>query len=193
MLTTLPKVTARLGLDDTIDDAFLKGLIAAVSARFDQECQRRIQYIDNATFEFDADYMDIMPDVYPIRYVTGWGLKTNERFGFRPLNPQPEYIIKNSTVITLVTGPLGSREQRGQVTLSGGYVPPGQTVADGQVACPADLEQACIEQVVYWYQNRNRLGLPTVSAGGATITQNGDLDLLPMVVGMLRPYRRLNL
>jgi hypothetical protein len=194
MLTFLSTVKSRLLLTDTTDDAFLTGLITAVGERFDQETNRDLQYGDNYTYEFDADYQEIVPTSYPIRYITGFALKTTERQGFRPLNPPPDYIIRKRTTITLTTGPLGSREQLGQMTYSAGYVTPDMgTPADDQVALPADISQAAAEQVIYWYQNRNRLGLSQANTTGASVTQYADLDLIPLVIGILRPYKRWNL
>jgi hypothetical protein len=42
--------------------------------------------------------------------------------------------------------------------LSSGYVMPGTSPGAGQTALPSDLEQAAVEQVAYWFQNRDKLG-----------------------------------
>jgi hypothetical protein len=55
---------------------------------------------------------------------------------------------------------------------------------------PAELEQACVEQAAYWYQNRHRLGLRSVPAEGRTFYQLSEIDLLPQVQSVLRTYER---
>jgi len=43
--------------------------------------------------------------------------------------------------------------------MPGGYVLPGTTPSAGQTALPDDLEQAAVEQVAYWFRNRDNTGL----------------------------------
>jgi hypothetical protein len=64
--------------------------------------------------------------------------------------------VRRACVISLLT-PLGIASQQARVTYTGGYVLPGATPGAGQTALPAELEQACVEQAAYWYQNRHRL------------------------------------
>jgi hypothetical protein len=194
LLTTLPAVSARLGLTDTTDDALLNSLIAYYSVRFEQYCQRQFGRVDGWTFEFEADRTEVVVDRYPVETIYGFDLKRNEREGWRP-QPQTDYIILGTSVIRLQIGPLGSREERCRITYTGGYVLPADTVTDAtvQTALPADIQQAMNEQIYWHYANRTRLGLDTVSGQGGSIKQGGDLDLLPLVKGTLQPYRRQNL
>jgi hypothetical protein len=55
------------------------------------------------------------------------------------------------------------------------------------------LEQACIEQVAYWFQNREHLGLKTYWPSGATCKQFAARDLLDSVEATLGYYRRWSL
>jgi len=59
-----------------------------------------------------------------------------------------------------------------------------------RAALPDDLEQACIEQVAYWYQRRAQLGLVSISSGDSTVQQFQSSDLLPQVRAVLTHYER---
>src|SRR6185436_2778964 len=66
--------------------------------------------------------------------------------------------ILPSALIQLAQPP-GTSAQLARVTYTSGYVPPGSTPTANQIALPADLELACLEQSAYWYQRRSQLGL----------------------------------
>ncbi|MGZ4975417.1 MAG: hypothetical protein ACXWDN_21870, partial [Limisphaerales bacterium] len=67
---------------------------------------------------------------------------------------------------------------------------PGTTPGGGQTPLPDDLEQACVEQVVYWYQNRSNLGVLTSTIGSGSHLVQG--DLLPGVAAVLQKYTRMS-
>jgi len=77
-----------------------------------------------------------------------------------------------------------------RITYTGGYVLPGSTPSAGQTALPSDLEQAAVEQVAYWFQTREALGLTRLWPHGGTYEQFSGLDLLPSVASVLRTYAR---
>jgi hypothetical protein len=58
---------------------------------------------------------------------------------------------------------------------------------------PDDLEQACVEQVAFWFQNKDRLGLKTYWPSGDAYRQFAALDLLDSVKATLTHYRRWSL
>jgi hypothetical protein len=80
-----------------------------------------------------------------------------------------------------------------RVTYTGGYILPGTDPAPGQTPLPDDLEQACVEQVAYWFQNREHLGLKTYWPSGAAYQQFAALDLLDSVKTTLAHHRRWSL
>ena len=103
--------------------------------------------------------------------------------------PLPRYIIRQGCVISLGT-PLGSLSQQGRVTYAGGYVLPGLTPGPGQTALPRILEQAAVEQIAYWFQNRDRCGLTRIWEYHGTYRDVADLDLLSSVRAVLFQYTR---
>ena len=193
MLTQLSTVKARLAIPDvdTTNDALLTAAIEAVSARFDQECGRTLARTENATHEFDPGDRELCPPCYPIESVARFELKASEAAGWQEVQPAPDYLIRRGCVISLLSAlPAPSSSGLARVTYVGGYVLPGATAGPGQTPLPPHLEQAAIEQVAYWFQNREKLGAIRYWPKGAVYEQFADLDLLPSVRAVLFQYRR---
>ncbi len=162
MLTQLSTVKSRLGLTefDVKDDAILTNALNAVSARFDKESNRTLARTIDATHEFTADVTEISVPCYPIETVTRFKLRSAESEGWIE-QPTTPYLVRRYCVISLPT-PLGTAAQQARLAYTGGFVLPGATPGPGQTPLPADLEQAAVEQVAAWYQNRDKLGLKTI-------------------------------
>ncbi|MBC8095033.1 MAG: hypothetical protein H7Y43_04400 [Akkermansiaceae bacterium] len=194
MLTQVATVKARLGLEeaDVKDDALLEQLVKLVSARFDKEANRTFGYNADASEEFSGSEMEIRPACIPIADVSFFELKTNEADGWE--NAVADYLIRRATVISLST-PLGTDKQQGRVNYSGGYVLPGGTAVAEVPALPDDIEQSCIDQVVYLFQNKDRLGIASMSGQGGSLTKDlqsvvTPATLLPAVQQVLKKYER---
>jgi hypothetical protein len=188
LLTQLSTLKTRLGIADTTDDTLLTNLIQFTSGRFERECNRSLERVSGATEEFPGEAMEIPVPRFPIEAVTQFAVKTRESDGWEVINGV-DYLVRRACVISLLT-PLGVASQQARVTYTGGYVLPGTTPGVGQTALPAELEQACVEQAAYWYQNRHRLGLRSVPAEGRTFYQLSEIDLLSQVQSVLRTYER---
>jgi hypothetical protein len=199
MLTTLTDIKQRLGIptEDVRDDAILNGMLAMVSARFENQCNRKFGYTQNATEEFLGADSELRVARFPIdesqpitfqfmeRAADGWQTATA---------PNVDYLVRGDCIISLL-GSIASPRSRVRVTFSGGYVLPdgsSPTLPDGSTATPLpdDLEQAAIEQIVWLYQNKDRTGLVSIAAEGGRIQQFEGLDLLPCVVATLAKYER---
>ena len=72
-----------------------------------------------------------------------------------------------------------------------GYVLPGDSPAAGQTALPDDLEQAAVEQVAYWFRNRDTTGLIRSWPHGGTYEAFLQSDLLLEVRAVLKRHERL--
>jgi len=192
----LSTIKARLGLGeaDVKDDEFLTAALAAVAARFDRECNRTFARAAEATFEFRADELDLNVKHYPIETVDTFEIKSNETDGWVEV-VGVDYLINPARNLIELTAPLGTSRQLGRVTFAGGYVLPGATAEAGQTELPADLVQAAGEQVAYWFQNRDRLGLSSMSGQGGGMVKDpvsvvAPFDLLPIVMNTLKKYER---
>src|SRR3989441_6819403 len=194
MLTQLSTVKTRLALTVTDYDDLLTNAIKAVSDRFDKETNRTLSRTTTATHEFDAADTEILPPCYPVESVTKFELKSNETDGWSE-QTGVQYLIRRQCVISLSV-PLNSQPSTlnspalARVTLTGGYVLPGDTPAAGQTTLPDDLEQAAVEQVAVWFQNRDNLGLIRNRPDKGTYQQFAQLDLLPNVKAVLKRYER---
>ncbi len=193
-LCQLATVKRRLAMPqtDTKDDVILDNAIASVSVRLAKFCSREFARAAAATYEFSADETELRVDRYPIESITSFALKAGETTGWETQDVGDDFaIIRRSCVISL-SFPLGTWRQQARVTYAGGYVLPGSTPSGSQQALPDAIEQAAVEQVVFWYQNRTRLGLTSTSGEGGSVSVFADLDLIPAVRNAIEPYRRIN-
>jgi hypothetical protein len=190
MLTQLSTVKARLGIDDfeVKYDVLLTNAIGAFSAQFDKECNRQFARTVGATEEFDGDETEILVPCYPIETVTKFELKNNETEGWFD-QTGVDYLLRRNCVISLANS-LGDCRQRARVTYTGGYVLPGATVGAGQTALPDDLEQATVEQVAWWFMDRDKLGLVRRWPKGGVYEQFAQTELLLNVKEVLSKYER---
>ena len=188
MLTQLTTVKARLALTVTDYDALLTNAIKAVSVRFDQECHRALARAVNATHEFAGSDTELRPVCYPLESLSKFELKPNETEGWSE-QTNVEYLVRQQCVVSLASA-LGTFRQQGRMTYTGGYVLPGASPGAGQTALPDDLEQAAVEQVAYWFQHRDQLGLVRIWPHGGTFEAFAQLDLLLEVRAVLKKYER---
>jgi hypothetical protein len=79
---------------------------------------------------------------------------------------------------------------QGRVVYTGGYLLPDAPETPGATRLPADLENAAVEQIACWFQNRDKLGLKTIWPHYGTYQQFYPWDLLPGVQAILKKYMR---
>jgi hypothetical protein len=192
MLTELATIKARLGLEnaDTDEDVLLSNFLAHASGRFEKECNRLFERTVDFQEEFGGNETELRPSRCPVESVSAFALKTTESEGWI-VQTGVDCLIRRGCVISLASGRLGSERTQLRVTYTGGYVMPGTPADAGQTALPAELEQACVEQVTYWYQRRTQLGLTSISGEGGSIQNFSSLDLLPHVKAVLKRYERI--
>ena len=188
MLTQLSSIKSRLGIADTTDDALLTNLIKFASGRFDRDCNRLFARQASATDEFSANSCELRPTRYPVESVSAFHLKSDEAEGWVE-QTGVDYLIRKACVVSLFS-PLGTPLEVVRVTYTGGYVLPGTSPGSGQTALPDEIEQACIEQVAFWYQRRHHLGLTSVPAEGRSFYAIAQVNLLPQVSSVISKYIR---
>lgn len=199
LLAQLNTVKDRLGIGrtDMADNTLLTNFIESVSGRFERYCSRQFTRTVAATYEFPGDETEVRVDRYPIEAVTSFHLKDGETTGWVLQSPGNDFALVRRGCVISLQFPLGTGRQQARVTYTGGYVLPGGTVGTGMTALPEEIEQACVEQVAYLYQNRMRLGLASASGEGGSISKDAQsvvtpFDLLPQVMNVLQSYRRIN-
>ena len=149
---------------------------------------------ENATCEFDPDDTEIIVPCYPIETVTKFELKSTESTGWQEITPAPDYLIRSSCIISLLS-PLRIPHSALRVLYAGGYVLPGDNLqpSTSNFQLPADLENAAIEQVAYWFQTRDNVGLDTIWPHFGTYQEFAQLPLLLPVQEVLTHHRRWTL
>jgi len=100
-----------------------------------------------------------------------------------------EFLVRRDCVISLAER-LGRRGELARVTYTGGYVLPGTTPGAGQAALPDDLEQAAVEQLAFWFQTRDKLGLVRHWPKGGIYEEFAQTEFLISVMAVLRKYER---
>ncbi len=196
MLTQLSTLKSRLGILETDPqfDTLLMNALLAVGARFDKECRRRLVRTENFSQEFPPTDREIVAQCYPIETVTKFELKSDETTGWAEQIP-PQYVVRERCIISLAS-PLSTINRNlcvARMTYTGGYLLPGDTPsppAPLATPLPADLEQAAVEQIAFWFQNRDRLGLLRVWEYHGIYRQFADADLLTSVKDVLAQYTR---
>jgi len=195
MLTQLSTIKSRLAIDDfnVQFDTLLTNAIAAISSRFDKETNRTLSRTVNATFEFCSHDTEISLPCYPIESVTKFETKFTEAAGWVE-QTGVDFLIRSGCIISLSNDfrlqTLDIRPSLGRLTYTGGYVLPGTTPGPGQNPVPSDLEQAAVEQVAYWFQIRDKLGLKTRWPHTGTYEGFFQLDLLQNVETVLKRFQR---
>ena len=198
MLSQLPTLKLRLSIPDTdtTQDSILTSALEAVSARFDKETNRTLARTVDFKQEFDTTDMEILAACYPIESVSRFELKTSETTGWQQIQPTPDFLISSSCIISL-SSPLGYCQSAianaravARITYTGGFVSPGTEPQPGQTPLPPDLEQAALEQVAFWYQSRDTLGLKTIWPRDGAYKQLAQLPLLISVQSVLQTHAR---
>src|SRR6266404_4056745 len=102
MLVQLSTVKSRLSLDDfnVQYDTLLTNTIKAISARFDQECNRTLARTVDALCEFDTTETEILPPCFPIESVSKFETKSTEAEGWIE-QTTVEYLIRRQCIISL--------------------------------------------------------------------------------------------
>jgi hypothetical protein len=191
MLTQLSKVRDRVGLTELEVqwDGLLNNGIKAVSARFDRHCNRTLARTVNAAFEFPLRDSELLVPCYPIESVTKFETKESESGGWVE-DAGVEHLVRGRCVISVTAGLGGGAAGLGRVTYTGGYVLPGSVPGPGQAALPAEIEDAAIEQVAFWFRNRDKLGLIRHWPKDGVYMVFEQLPLMRQVIDALRPHRR---
>ena len=188
MLTQLSTIKSRLAIVSSDYDDLLTNAIKTVSARFDHECNRTFARAVNALEEFSAGEIEIRPVCYPIETISQFELKRDETEGWVE-QIGVDHLIRRGCVLSMAV-PLGNYRQQARVKYTSGYVLPGVTPDAGQSPLPDDLEQAAVEQVAYWFRNRDKLGLVRSWPHGGTYESFAQIDLLLEVKAVLRRHER---
>ncbi|HVV72583.1 MAG TPA: hypothetical protein VHI52_13970, partial [Verrucomicrobiae bacterium] len=176
----------------------LTGALSFISARFDLECNRTLARTVDATYEFLPTELELPVPCYPIEHVTRFEIRSSESQPWTMVT-NVDYLVRRACVISLSSllpslspdldlQPLTSSLCR--VTYAGGYLSPGDAPVPGAAQLPSELEHAAIEQIAFWFVNRDKLGEIRNWPAGGNYVQLADTDLLPSVRAILKRHTR---
>lgn len=195
-LATLGQVKKRLGIatEDVVDDDLLTSFIAGVSARAERECNRKFEYMA-WTEEFGGDQCELPVERFPIDETQAITFAVGSAFatGF-VTQSNIDCLVRKGCVISL-NGQLATVREKIRVSYTGGYALPIDTSGGGVdfeaigPHLPDDLNLAVIQQVAWFYQNKNRLGVSNISQQGGSLTI-ADRDLLQDVAAVFKRFER---
>src|SRR6266566_40241 len=100
------------------------------------------------------------------------------------------HLLRRQCVVSLSSLLDTRRSTLARLTLTADYVLPGTTPGAGQTTLPDDLEQAAVEQVAYWFRNRDNTGLLRSWPHDGTYQAFLQADLLLEVRAILKKYKR---
>ena len=197
-ICTLTDVKDRLGITNTENDTMLNRLISNIEDIFNNYTKRKLLLNAAAVTEYytgQGRYLQL--DRYPVVSITSIkqaldydfdnvdALIVNE--GYRLLSAG-----KNGIIISIYLNWAETPDSI-QVVYTGGYCSAGQTPGDGEYAMPADLREAAIEQVTFFFKRKDDIGLSGVGFQGGSISKFSAMDLLPIVKNILDSYRKPSL
>jgi hypothetical protein len=195
MLSTLSALKARLAIEpaDPQYDTLLTAALTALGPRFDKETNRTLARTENFTQEFDGASTEVLAACYPVETVTKFETKTSESTGWQEITPAPDYLIRCDCIISL-SPPLPFRNPNSafRICYTGGYVMPDSNLqlSTFNFQLPADIEQAAVEQIAFWFKNRDHIGLKTYWPTGVAYQQFATQDLLQSVQAVLSKHTR---
>jgi hypothetical protein len=212
-LIQLTTLKTRLGIppEDTANDAVLAHIIELCGQVFEEFCGRKFEYQAEDTVTQPVDFGRFLwAKRLPVWSVGAVSYRVPGSSDWVTAAGGAAPHIGHSAVC-LDWDIVRALPDDGEVraVYAGGYLMPGAQAVEGVEYLPKTIELAAVEQCAFLFQNRNRLGFASAggSAGGLqALIDTGVLppgtsttgsvwlkfnvqDLLPMVRGMLQPYR----
>ena len=190
MITTLAKVKERLALSTNEHDALLTQLILACGSAFARETGRVLERTAVFQQEFSAGTVEVALECYPLEEISAWEMKRSELEGWFAIAP-PAHVVRRGCVVSLES-PLGIASELVRITYAAGYVMPPAVPGTGQTGFPSALEAAAVEQIAFWFQNREHVGMFRIEATGGEYMEVADRLWVPWVRRTLGGFKRMS-
>ncbi len=161
-------------------------LIDAFTERAERETRRRFQHATGLqqTFNVIRPRNYVRVERYPISSITAVYESWDGTFDSSTVLDADEYTFdEHGHVYLRHRSSFYVGQQTVRVDYAGG-------LARDVGAVPADLRAAATQQVAYWYDQRDRLGIRSQSFGGASVTTFAD-DWLPFTKSVVESYQPL--
>ena len=205
-ICTLGDVKTRMGVAaaDMRDSDIISDLIEYVGGLFDTECERHFLLPAAAVTEYHDGGKEIHLEYYPVVSTTSVKIASDwDWTGADALDSDVDYRLKAEKGVVYYTTSYGwpwePADMQGnfpegidnlQIIYKGGYTEPSDAVGAGETALPFEIRYAAVDQVIYFYNQRDTIGKTSVSSEGRSMTKTNPYDLLPNVRRVLQQYRR---
>jgi len=180
-LCTVNDITNFIGTDNTEDRDVFEGLINSISTLFESYCDR---HFVSATYTEYYDGQDgqevVYTREYPITSVSGLWDDTTWVWGDGEKYAATDYRIATDGLSVGLYPSYSFYNSRGNIKI---------TYVAGYSTIPADLKQACVNEVVRLYKRRNTIDVSAISMSDGSITVLSD-DLMPTTKLVLAKYKR---
>lgn len=198
-ICTLADVKDRLGITKTDHDITINRIISGLEAIFNSHTKRKLLVNAADVTEYYTGlscYLQLAR--FPIVSITSIKIAYDYNFdSVDALTANTDYRLvnggKNGILYRVYSTWPEIVEDAIQVIYRGGYCSAGQSPGAGEIALPADLREAAIEQASFIFKRKDDIGLSSVGFDGGSINKFSAIDLLPMVKKVLDTYRRPSL
>jgi len=195
-ICTLADVKERLGLADTKYDLAINRIIVGLEAIFDSYTHRKLILNSSDVTEYFTGLGSLLQvKRYPIISITSIKEALDYDFdGADALTANTDYRkVGDRGILYRILMNWAAFTGSIQLVYRGGFCSAGQTPGEGEVALPADLREAAIEQTSFIFKRRDDIGLSGVGFEGGSMSKFSAMKLLPLVEETLKKYRRLSL
>ena len=199
MLCLITDIKTRLGVGAEFDD-ILTAIVAGVSSIFDGYCDRTLLAPEETVTLRRMGYGQYLQlPQYPIVEIPS----VTEAWDYDFDNADP--LVEGTDYMQLDGGAKGVLYRiwgawpllpgSVEIVYRGGYLAAGETPEEdsAEVALPADLREAAVQQACLLFKRRDDIGLSSVSALGGSVSVFAQLELLPLVKQTLDRYRRIEI
>ncbi|MCE5186077.1 MAG: hypothetical protein LLF76_08135 [Planctomycetaceae bacterium] len=197
MFCTKEQVKERLGLSSkTEPDAVLTTIISGIAGVFQSVAERPMIVTAQAVTECYTGLTDLLQvQRYPIVSVTSIKESWDRNFA------NATALVANTDYWLLDAGAKGLIERQYtnwlkrrdgiQIVYRGGYCAAGATPQTGEIALPADINEAAIHQACFFFKRKDDPGLSGIAFEGGSFQKYAQDNLLPMVRDVVLSYKRL--
>lgn len=191
-LTTVARVKILLNMETTEYDEAINMLIESCSREAEIEMGREALTTSRTKY-FDTDALTCVYhlDAWPVTSVTSIKYDADSTFTGSEetfANGDEYALIRNGEMGEVYIYPrLGNHPSSLQVIYTGGMA----ATTDAFITAFPDISTAVTEQVAYEFQQRNQLGLNSVSSASASVSTYAPLNLLPKVKRIYSRHQRV--
>ncbi len=195
---TTDDVKTRLGLSGSKYDVMITAIVVGLTGRFDAFCGRTLlQTAADVTDYYTGGCPYLQLNRYPVISITSVKEAWDRDFdNADALTANDDYWQMNGGKNGIIYRNLSRwpiRPDSIKVIYRGGYAAAGEEPGSSEIALPAEIREAALQQASLIYKRRDDIGLSAVGFEGGSMNKFQAMKLLPDVEEVLKQYRRPSL